>query len=408
MLGLELFGQYALVQTTLLTVAFVAQVATGTTATKYVAEYRSSDPGRAGRIAGLCALVTLATSAICFLIIALSAGWVASVAMKAPGLAFAVRLGAAFVIFNCLNFYQIGFLAGLESYPAIALTSLAGGLGTLCLTVPLTWFFGLNGAVTALALGSALRWGICYYVLHKELRRHGLRIIYGGAWEERSILWKFSIPAALSGFFTMPATWLATLFLVKQPNGFAENALYSAALNLKTAVTFLASNVNNVGVSMLNNQKGLNAQGRYRRLYFTNIVICTVLVLAVGSMVLLAGPFLLALYGRQFQGGWLALQILILAAVVETLSLAVYQIIQSHERMWSSLVLIAFPASAALPLLAYWLTPLHGAVGLAIAVLGSALVHLLMTCVVAFPVAKQFLFENPLSTRQVDPAQLQA
>ena len=41
-------------QGTLLPIAIMANLATGYTATKYVAEYRSTDRERAGRIAALC------------------------------------------------------------------------------------------------------------------------------------------------------------------------------------------------------------------------------------------------------------------------------------------------------------------------------------------------------------------
>jgi O-antigen/teichoic acid export membrane protein len=402
MLGLERFGQYALIQTSLLTAAFVAQVATGNTATKYVAEFRSTDPERAGRIAGLCALSAWVTSTLFVLLVLLGADWLAVRVGRAPGLGTPVRLGAAFIVFNCVNFYQVGTLAGLESYPALARAGIAGGLAGVAVALPLTWWFGVSGAAASLALAAAARWAICQRALRRELRRTGLRIRYRDAWRERPILWRFALPAALSGFFTMPATWLATVFLVRQPNGFAQNALYSAAGNLKTLVTFLAANVNSVGLSMLNNQKGIDARDRYRKLYLANIAICTGLVLVFAASLLALGPYVLRLFGERFGAGRNVLNVLMLAALVETVSIGVYQIIQSHERMWSSLFLIALPASLTLPVLAWLLTPGMGAQGLALAVLGSTVVHLVTTCAVAYPVARRFLFPSPERIRSLD------
>ena len=51
------FGEYAMVQVTVLTMATMAQLATGFTASKYLAEYRSSCPERAGRVMGVCTIV---------------------------------------------------------------------------------------------------------------------------------------------------------------------------------------------------------------------------------------------------------------------------------------------------------------------------------------------------------------
>lgn len=391
MLGQEGFGQYALVLSTLFTAAFVAQIATGSTAVKYVAEFRSTDPSRAGRIVGLCALVTLVTSGVAFLGLLLGADWLARVAMKEPSLAFALRLGAAFVIFNCLNFYQMGALAGLESYPALARTGMVGGLAAVSVSVPITWVFGLSGAVFALVLAALLRWGVCAHALRRETRRQGIAVAYRGAWRERAILGKFAMPAALSGFLTMPATWLANLFLIQQPNGFSQNAFYNAAMNLKTIVMFLSNNVNSVGMSLLSNQKGLNDRRRYRQLYFANIAICTALMLVAGGVVLLGGRYLLRLYGEHFDSALPVLTILLLTALVETVSLSIYQIVQSHGRMWVSFWAVSLPISICLPVLSYFWSPLHGALGLAMSLAVATVFHLVMTCVVAFPVARKLL-----------------
>ncbi|MEI7906946.1 MAG: oligosaccharide flippase family protein, partial [Bacteroidota bacterium] len=300
MLGVELFGQYAIIQSTLLTVAFVAQLATGSTAAKYVAELRSSDPIRAGRVVGLCALTTLATAAIGAVLLALYADWLARVAMHEASLGFALRLGAAFIIFNCLNFYQVGALAGLESYPTLAYTGIQGGLVAFSLSIIGTWLYGLNGAIASLAVAAMMRWIICQYALERELSRCGIVTTYRGSWKERAILWNFSIPAALSGFLTMPGTWLANLFLIQQPNGFAQNALYNAALTLKAAAMFLTNNANSVGMSILSNQKGLNDSKRYLKLYIANLLICLVMMLVIGCVVIAASPLIFRLYGPTF------------------------------------------------------------------------------------------------------------
>jgi O-antigen/teichoic acid export membrane protein len=125
-------------------------------------------------------------------------------------------------------------------------------------------------------------------------------------------------------------------------------------------------------------------------------------VVVLGTGLLALGPRVLRLFGERFADGWGVLNILMLAALVETVSLGVYQIIQSHERMWSSLFLIAAPASVTLPLLSWLLAPRMGAQGLALAVLGSTLVHLVTTCALAYPVARRFLFSPASAASSLD------
>src|SRR5436309_861514 len=58
LLGRRVFGEYAIVQSTVVLLTSVVQWATGYTATKYLAEFRSIDPRRAGRLLGMLAVVS--------------------------------------------------------------------------------------------------------------------------------------------------------------------------------------------------------------------------------------------------------------------------------------------------------------------------------------------------------------
>src|SRR5579884_3743945 len=60
-LGRETFGRYAIIQSTLAAIAAMASFGLGYTATRFLAEFRATDPARAGRILGLCSAVALAT-----------------------------------------------------------------------------------------------------------------------------------------------------------------------------------------------------------------------------------------------------------------------------------------------------------------------------------------------------------
>ena len=62
-LGREVFGEFGMIQNTMLIVAGIAQMSMGVTATKYIAEFRSNDKARAGRILGLCS--SIITASLC-------------------------------------------------------------------------------------------------------------------------------------------------------------------------------------------------------------------------------------------------------------------------------------------------------------------------------------------------------
>src|SRR5262249_2034569 len=126
-LSRQVFGEYAMLQSTMLTVANIAQLATGFTATKYVAEFRSTDQARTGRILGLFSAVSAAVACIATLALLAAAPWLAAHTFQAPHLASALMIVAGVVLFTVMNGYQMGALAGLESYRSLAQAGIISG-----------------------------------------------------------------------------------------------------------------------------------------------------------------------------------------------------------------------------------------------------------------------------------------
>jgi len=77
-IGKELFGEYGLVLSTILTVAVLSQIGTGIAATKYVAQYKTQDKIRAGQILGLCAVVSLVGGIISSFLLLVTSAWIAN------------------------------------------------------------------------------------------------------------------------------------------------------------------------------------------------------------------------------------------------------------------------------------------------------------------------------------------
>jgi O-antigen/teichoic acid export membrane protein len=367
LLGREQFGQFGIVQSTLLTLVGVAQIATGVTATKYVAEFRSTDKGRVGRILGLCSAVTFVSGLIAAVAIFIAAPWLAAYTLKAPALAFGLKVAAAAVLFSVINGYQVGALAGLESYRALAMCSAAQGLFQVSVCSVAAWLWGLNGALVGLPLSALARWVIFHLATRHEALKQGIRFTYGGLWQEHPILLRFAIPAALAGFSSPPAMWLGNAFLVRSVQGYSQMAIFSAAFNLKSMVMFLPLLLNNVGMSLLNTQKGQADEIRYRKVFWINLLLTGVTAGAGALGIAVVGRHLLHLYGRSFIDGYSTLVLLAFSSIIEAVAIASYQVVQSQEKMWLSLFAIAMPRDLALAALAYYLTPNFGAFGLGLA-----------------------------------------
>jgi O-antigen/teichoic acid export membrane protein len=365
-LGRDVFGEYGMVLSTMVTISGIAQLATGFTATKYVAEYRVQDKEKTARIMGLCSVLSSIAAFIAAAALLLGAAWLAVHTLKAPHMRKGLMIAAGYVLFSVLNGYQMGVLAGLESYRALAgCTAVHGcaavGIGTLA-----AWLWGLEGALASMAFGSLLRWYLFHRVMKSETESHGIKVRYDGIWKEREVIYSFALPTAISGFSSMPALWMANAFLVRQQDGYSQMGLYGSASNLKSLVLFLPLLLNNVSMSLLNSQRGAGDEVRYRKVFWTNLVFTAAMALAGAALVAASGKWLLRLYGKDFTEGYMVLVVLMGASIFECVTLASYQIVQAQGKMWLSFFAIALPRDAMVVVLAYLLIPSHGAMGLAI------------------------------------------
>lgn len=367
LMGKEVFGEWGMIQSTLLTLTSIAQVSTGLTATKYVAEFRDADKERAGRVLGLCSVLTSITGIVATVLMLISAPWVAEYMLAAPHLAVSLAISAAFVLFSVMNGYQIGALAGLESYKSISVYGALLGAAHLALSVLGALFGGLHGALAGIAVSALLRWGVYGLVLHREINKQGITIQRKEGIRERYVLNRFALPAALSGLTTMPAVWMGNVFLVQQPNGYAEMGIYSAAMTLRTIVLLLPTLLNGVALTLINSHKGANDKPAFKAAFFLNLKITTVAALTGAIALWLFGESLLKAFGSNFAQGNASYIILLMSisVVFEAIGIAVYQLIQSHEKMWLSFFAIALPRDVLIVVSAYFLTQHYGGAGLA-------------------------------------------
>lgn len=367
-LGKEVFGEFGMIQSTLLTVTSIAQLATGVTATKYVAEFREADKERAGRVLGLCSVMTVATGIAATIMLLIGSPWLSEHVLAAPRLATSLGISAAFILFSVMNVYQVGALAGLESYKSITLYGAVLGVVHLVLCGLGALLWGLEGAVGGMAISALMRWTAYAAVLRREMDKQGIRINRHASLQEGRVLYKFALPAALTGLTSMPAIWMGNAFLVRQSDGYAQMGVYSAANNIRLLLLLLPVLLNNVGMSVLNNKFGSKDGEGYRGLFYANAKVTAVLAIG-GAVVMMAFSSVIpGLYGmEQSSASDKLILILSLAIIPEALSVSLYQLIQTREKMWLSLFLVALPRDLTMIGLAALLIPLWGGIGWAAA-----------------------------------------
>lgn len=387
LLGMDTFGAYSIIRITGFTMATMAGVGLGVTATKYIAEMRGIDNVRLSRILGLCSVVASCTSLSFAVVIFAFAPQVAGEYLKAPQIAEQLRIAALYIFFVTLNGYQAGALAGFEAFSILAKINLIHGIVSLMLTFVLTLQWGLTGAASALGLAALFNWVLHQIAIRREVRRYGIRIRYSGFWQEKDILARFTFPAALSSIIGAFTVWSCNAFLTRQPDGMTQMAIFSAANNFRSFILFVPGLVSHVASPILCNLIGEKKQSSYSRLFWINIAASAAASTAVAVVLVLAAPYVLELFGKGFKGGDSVAMVIVVMTVVEVMANAFYRSLFAHGKQWWQ-VQIIICWSLALWVVTFTTVGEYGAVGLAYAYLVAHVVSLSLYAFVTFKLQK--------------------
>lgn len=375
-LGQAGFGELAMIQSTIGMLAALAGLGTGMTATKYVAELRLQDPERAGRIISLTYLVSWLAGGVMALLCLLAAPWLAVTLINAPHLAPELRLASLLVLISAGFGPQPGILAGLQAFRALARVNWLKGLAGLPVTVLLVWLAGLRGVILALILTTLMEARFFAVCLNREYRAAQIALTVRGAWGERAILWRFSLPALLSTLIFTATLWGTRVLLVNQPGGYLELGLFNAALQFQWLITAVNTIAASVMVPLLAEMHGRDDPARFDRAFSLNLRLNWSLALILGFPVLVLSPWLVLVFGEKFQGAAGLLPLVICFTVLGLVNSIGGQFFYSAGLMWDGFK-ISFISCFLLLTIAYYMVPSLRAKGLALAYILSSLLSLI-------------------------------
>jgi O-antigen/teichoic acid export membrane protein len=339
-LGKEGFGQFALVQTTVAAFSTLASLGLGTTTLKFVSEYRTSNPQKAGIILGLSSLAAFVAAALFSAALVLCAPWLAVGRASAPILTAAMRLSALYMFFTTVNGYQMGALSGLEAFRGIACINVAYGLATLVLTWAASRWFGLCGATLAQGLSAALLWLLYHYALKAECRLRNIVVTYCGVWKERPALYRFSVPSTTACLIASLAVWWSNAALARA-SGYAQLAVFSAVNNMRLIVLFVPLIIGRVTTPLLNNMLAAGDLWGYRKTFCGSVALSGSTGILAATVLALAGRYFLHLFGKEFTGSSALILLLLSAATLEVIASSLYQAVFAGSSLWRQVVINA-------------------------------------------------------------------
>jgi O-antigen/teichoic acid export membrane protein len=364
-LGKHAFGQYAMILTTVYALTSLAGLGLGITATKYVSQYRDKSPERAGKILGLSSAIAILAGAGFSVGLLVLAPSLATDPSLVPGL----RVSVFYVFFSTLNGYQIGALVGFEAFGRIARISMVSGPAAVLAAWVLARLDGLRGAILAQGAVAFLIWLLYQIALRSKLQTTTVVIRYRGAWRERSALFRFSVPAIVSGITGSLVIWWCNNALVRH-SGYAELAVFTAANNLRLMVLFVPALVARVVSPLLNNLLANGEVTKFRQAFWGAVAGNGIVALGLAAIFSVTGNQILRLFGKDFIGPPALLFLLLLAAVIEVVASNLYQVVFTAKSLWWQVV-VQSTWTAVFLSFSQLLIPRQGATGLAQAYLAA-------------------------------------
>ncbi|MCL2097293.1 MAG: oligosaccharide flippase family protein [Bacteroidales bacterium] len=327
-LGKDIYGEYGMIKSTLLNIAVFSTFGLGYTVTKFVAESKNKANQCIRQITFSSINITLVTSTLFALFLFFFSKHVATY-LNAVHLSLSLRIFAVIIIFNALSTVQIGILAGFNEFKSIAINKGIVGITTFVLSVILTYFWEIEGALSALLIATILNCVLNNIIVRKKLQPYS-RI-------ERSTenivkqLLLFSLPITLQEGVYSITHWLCIAILVKLSN-YGEVGLYSAAIQWSGIILFIPGILKNVALSHLSGTNDNITQHKiiFKRMLFVSFISTLIPCL----IVFIFADFISSFYGESFIRLPLILNISVFTTIFTAMQTLYIQNYISMNKIW--------------------------------------------------------------------------
>lgn len=323
-LGKTVYGEFGTMRTTLIYIAVVSTLGFGYTATKFIVEYVEKQPDKLQSLISIISKVTLFVSTFLAIIQFVFAEQIA-IFINLPNLKSILQIFSPLIIFNAYVSTQIAILSGLKLFKVNAIVNGVSGIVVFIASVVLTYYFGLEGALAALAISFIVQAIMNQYYIIAYTKKYKL-VEHVTRKEIVSIL-KFTTPIALQESLYIVVHWLSLLILIRFSD-YGQVGLSSAAGMWLSVVIFIPAMMKNVMFSYLSNTD--NHRTMVKKLLLLNLLSS----LMPAIFVSIFSSFISSFYGDSFTELPRILSVSVISAVFISVSEVLCYELISINKPW--------------------------------------------------------------------------
>ena len=371
------YGKFSLVNLTAFYAASILQFAVGSTASKFVSRY-VGDPDSLRSAIWTCGAFTFASGLLGLGILALTSGILARSVFVEASLAWPLAIVSLSVPSLVGMVFLNGLLQGLHSFHALAVSSIISSVLFIAIVTAGAWAGDLTGAIWGFVAGSTLRsavmGGVALAVLQGiQVGRLSWRKLPSAIARE---IFRFQIPAGLAAFVTIPTLWLFPTILTRSTQNFSDVATYSVLIMLKTLIVLPAS-VISIALQPSAEKACASHQVDVAMRVFRTSSIATFACAAIAAFFLAVfAKEVLAVFGQSFTAASFELQLIMGAAVAESIAISLNMRIQAASRMWSSIFITLLPRDVTMLVIVIVFTTRYGLQAAIVAHVAGAVLNL--------------------------------
>ena len=376
LVGKEAFGLYILVWATAASGAIFAGFALPAAGCKFLAQFRGTDPDRAGRIAASLLVLAPALAALAGVVYFFLAHVLAERVFEKPEITLLLASSAIALVGRSVDILFAAVLIGLGALRTLAIVRLAACAGVLAMTYLLTARWALPGAVWAINISSAWSAVLAMTATLFALRHKRIRILWRQWRSEVGTLARFSGPLYLVNILTFPLMWVGIAMLARQPGGALAIASFGIGNRLRDLALFVPANLALASLALLPKSYATDCRRRFTDdvAQHLRLVMGASLALLVG-ITALTSLLLRVLYGADYAvaSTTTVAQVLVISSIATAMIHMIVQVFRSADRVWTTVLM--FAVSGTVYLAGVWLfLPGRGALCLGIIWLTSQVV----------------------------------
>lgn len=340
-LGPAGFGELGIVRSTANLFTVYAGFRLGTTANKYLAEYRETDPGKAARVLRMSLVMSAVFCALAAGVLLLGGGWIARHQLANPDLDLALRLAGVFLFFQAYATVRETILIGTENFKAFAKVNAVKGILTAVLIVPGAWAYGVNGAVGGLALAAIGSYLVLQHYVRQALESFAIDENQPfSAWKaELPVLWHYALPGLVVGGISAAMLWWGRTVLAETDGGYIQLGLFEAANQWRTMILFLPAILSRVAMPVLAETYGRDRKGDFARAVVLQFRAIVVLCLPLTVVVMVGSEWLMTIFGDAYADSGAILPLLMISVFLFALNQALRRVQDGSGKRWQNAAL---------------------------------------------------------------------